>query len=92
MDIKGFLDRFEACYVNNVRFVNQNDVEFLIEQLQLENKKDPSDLERLIDISDKLNIDSYYRIMYQEFRDKMTPENIKKINNLISNLYNFIKE
>jgi hypothetical protein len=38
MDIKGFLDRFEACTVNGVRFVNQNDVEFLIDQLQLQNK------------------------------------------------------
>jgi hypothetical protein len=38
MDIKGFLDRFEACTVNGARFVNQNDVEFLIDQLQLQNK------------------------------------------------------
>jgi hypothetical protein len=44
MDVKGFLNRFEACTVNGQRFVNQSDVEFLIDQLGL-NKSDKSDVD-----------------------------------------------
>ena len=43
MNIKGFLNRFDSYQINGVRYVNQNDVEFFIDQLQSENKKHTSD-------------------------------------------------
>ena len=91
MDVKGFLNRFEACTVNGVRFVNQNDVEFLIDQLGL-NKSDKSDFDNLLDISDKLNVDSYRETFYKDCLDKITPENEKKISYLITCLTKFLNE
>jgi hypothetical protein len=90
MDVKGFLNRFEACTVNGQRFVNQSDVEFLIDQLGL-NKSDKSDLECLIEIGDKLHSDSYCENFYKDCCNNMTPEKSVKISSLISNLTKLLK-
>jgi hypothetical protein len=90
MDVKGFLNRFEACTVNGQRFVNQSDVEFLIDQLGL-NKSDKSDFEYLLDISGKLNEDSYCENFYKDCCNNMTPEKSVKISSLISNLTKLLK-
>ena len=77
MDVKGFLNRFEACTVNGQRFVNKSDVEFLIDQLGL-NKSDKSDLECFIEIGDKLHSDSYCENFYKDCCNNMTPEKNRK--------------
>jgi len=83
MDVKGFLNRFEACTVNGQRYVNQNDVEFLIDQLKL-NSSDKSDIDYLLDISDKLKSDSYCESFYKDCCDRIKQKDLEKISFLIT--------
>jgi hypothetical protein len=91
MDVKGFLNRFEACTVNGQRFVNQSDVEFLIDQLGL-NKSDKSDLECLSEIGDKLHSDSYCENFYKDCCNNMTSEKLERISYLVFCLSKLLNE